>query len=524
MSEKIKQYKKMIALAYGILIVFFMPLYMRDGYVMIGDVKYVFYRNISFLFVIISAIVGIAGFSGHIQKRKPQFSSTDICVLGFAAVSCLSWLFSDYKEIAFWGYDGWNMGLMTQLMLVFGYFLISRWLDEPRTIFICMGAACFIVSLIGIINRFGYDPLYVFQDMSWWDWNRRNLLSTIGNINWLCSYLAAAAPVLIYFCWSSNGIYRCAAIPGAFIVISLMMIQGSSSAYPALAVMLVILFCFSLGNLDRLICFFDVILLIPLFWTIMTALDMALLLPYEVDIEGTFYSQLWIALFLLIVILDAAFRVARKYYYKSMNKVFFESGRVKKTARLLLLGILAVGAVCLCLCQISDVIWNYFGGFSILRFNDEWGSFRGILWKKALQGFAEADIVTKLYGAGPDCFALYMYENVDMNIISSGQWSESIYANAHNEWFTMLINEGILGALTYIGIFVSGIKNAIRNIKRNELCAIVAMAAAAYAVNNFVSFQQAVSTPLIFIVAALGENICRRSCSGIEKEEMADGC
>ena len=69
--------------------------------------------------------------------------------------------------------------------------------------------------------------------MDWWDWNRRNLLSTIGNINWYCSYLAVALPLLLYCFWAGEGWRRIPAGIGAYVGTGAMLLQGSASGYAA---------------------------------------------------------------------------------------------------------------------------------------------------------------------------------------------------------------------------------------------------------------------------------------------------
>ena len=59
-------------------------------------------------------------------RRLKSFSVTDWFVVGYMGVVVISYLVSDYKEVAALGNDKWSMGALMQLSLGAGYFLISR--------------------------------------------------------------------------------------------------------------------------------------------------------------------------------------------------------------------------------------------------------------------------------------------------------------------------------------------------------------------------------------------------------------
>lgn len=443
-------------------------------------------------------------------EERGAFSVTDFFAAAFAVVSSLSYLFSDYKDTAFWGYPGWYMGLTAQLALTGGYFLVSRWYENGRILPGCVWLSAFAVCLTGVLNRTGDDPLHVFGDMSWWDWNRRNLLSTIGNINWFCSYLAVMVPFLIYCFWVGKGYWRLVTGIGAFVGFAALLLQGSSSGYAALAVMLAVLFFGSLRNVSKFLRFLETLLLVPLFGFLMWIFRIDLILPFDVVYH---YTPAWGAMLAALIVLYLLVRAVRA----RGGRDFLESGRVLKAAVLAGAVLLGVGAGIFMGCQLSDAVWDFFGRHGILRFDNHWGNMRGQLWRIAWEGFRDSSLTQKLYGVGPDCFACYFYENYPMDIVVSGQWQEAVYANAHNEWLNMLNNEGILGFMAYTGFFVSAFCRFCGQLRRNRRMMAGMMAVAAYLVNNFFSFGQVVSTPLIFLVIAVCENECRKMDSGLRE-------
>ena len=109
---------------------------------------------------------------------------------------------------------------------------------------------------------------------------------------------------------------------------------------------------------------------------------------------------------------------------------------------------LAAGLICF-----LGVVWNL---RSLLR---EWGSGRDWLWRVTMQGYLDMPLKNKLFGAGPDCFAPYMYARYSgqMDTILSGWWGDAVIANAHNELLNRLICTGAVGCLAFVWLIGSAI-------------------------------------------------------------------
>ena len=106
----------------------------------------------------------------------------------------VSFLCSENKLNALWGDFDWDMGLFSQLVFVGAYFLASRGLSDRTFVkgiafkrLLIYGALITYtaVCVLELVQRLGFDPFGWYADFGFYDWNRRNLLSTIGNINWL---------------------------------------------------------------------------------------------------------------------------------------------------------------------------------------------------------------------------------------------------------------------------------------------------------------------------------------------------
>ena len=64
----------------------------------------------------------------------------------------LSYLFSDYKEMALWGKPGWGMGMLVQVSFAASYFLFSRmWKESKWGIYVVL-IASIPLFLLGYLN------------------------------------------------------------------------------------------------------------------------------------------------------------------------------------------------------------------------------------------------------------------------------------------------------------------------------------------------------------------------------------
>ncbi len=508
MKEKAGEYKQTVVEAYLFLMLLVHPLYMRDGLNYIGDAKYLFYRNVSLVFVA-AALVLLALTRG---KERQKLSGIDVFVLAYMGTSLLSFCFSSYKETALLGFSDWHMGLVTQFLIVFGYFLVSRWYRNGEYGFLLIAVAGVAVSFFAVCNRLGMDPLRVFGDMDWFEWNRRNLLATIGNINWFSCYLMTAFPVLLYLHHRSKGWQRALYLAGVWICTVAVLVQGSMSGLVALGLVLVLLLYLSAEDAEHMLKWMEAVLVIPLWCSLVGIFRIDVLLPEDTGVYRLLISPLWIPMLAVCLLIYGGL------WSLHLRKIW-PGGKIPQGCVGGLLILLAAAlTVILALCQRSDRVWLALGGWDFLRFNDSWGSFRGALWAQSLAAFGKGNLREILLGVGPDCFGAHMEAGQYLNITVAGQWADSVYANAHNEILTMLINEGILGAVAYVGIFVAAF---LRFRKAKEEPAAVAglLVMAGYLANNFFSFQQVVSTPLVFLILGICEARIREkfsSCIGTE--------
>lgn len=508
--------RKILAMAYSLFIFLILPLYMKNGFVMIGDAKYELYFKGTVLMTGMSLLMLLSGIVSGKADLKKERSYAEIMALFFGIVTLVSVFFGMETHVALWGYSDWHMGGITQLMTILGFFVMKNWTEDDRWSFIFLGISSLAICGLSVANRHGADPLNAYSGMDWFEWNRRNLIATIGNINWACCFMAIGVPLLLWAAWILEGKLRIWGYVGAWIAIAGILLQGSDAGILDLVVIMAVLLWISADRWDRLLRTIEIITLIPLFWSVYSVFQIHLVTPADVDIMGKHYSLLWL--------MPLAICITIRYGAGKLAKRGGESCRLKKPIRIGIAVAVLAGAVIFVLCQISDGVWTALGNKEVLRFSDSWGSLRGGVWKESIRCFGEMGISRKLFGAGPDCYAILM-ESRGTRLAAEGQWESAVYANAHNEYLTMLINEGILGVVTYFGIYACVAARLASDKRRQPKTVLGILILTSYLGNQFFSFQQVISTPMMLMILGImdAENIKLsdnvRNATMIEKQE-----
>ena len=219
-------------LVYGYLVILFagLPLYMQNKLVMIGNAKYLFFRNTT---LVLGAFVVLAvlwqGIRGE-RTTKRTWKKTDVFMLLYLVSAIFSYGISPCREDVLLGYPGWYMGLVTQGLLVGIYFAVSRYYDGSRSIWWIAGITAGIVTFIGLLNRLDIDVLGTFRGMENGEWNRTQLLSTIGNNNWYAGYISVTAGISLAAAYMGKRQGRVLGMLGSFLFLASAITSNSTTA------------------------------------------------------------------------------------------------------------------------------------------------------------------------------------------------------------------------------------------------------------------------------------------------------
>lgn len=501
MKTKDSEFQCMLCKLYMVVILCVLPLYTRGTYVQLGDAKYLLFRNVSFICVglwLVTAVIcsvqqrlvrksGIGRQESALCRPERALSTMDICMAAYGGSVLLSAFLSAYEKTAWLGYRDWYMGAVSQLLFVAIYFMVSRCGAYSDSLIYLGEGAMLLVCLIAFLQRLEMDVLGLHKIFNRGDWEYKHMLSTVGNINWLCGYLcvAIAFPVSAYL-HSEKGWKKAAHYFVSVAGLALLCIQGSDVGWALCAACIGICLVWGRKNIvfiqRSLMLAAGMVFCLPCFGRLAFLRGSIHAMPEDGNVyERISWRGWWLVLACLLLVIGLIKWQRKRRCHQSSERQPAAPVIVICLAVIILLIIIAAEEI-----RLPEYFWQ---------------EGRGALWKLAWSGFLNAGGLQKLIGAGPDCFAEYLHNGFQTSTVihSSGHWNGAIFANAHNEWLNQLVNIGFLGAACYLGIFVTAIRRY-----RGMLLGVLAVGL--YFVNSLVSFQQVMNAPFLFLVLGLCEN------------------
>lgn len=517
-------FMEMMVSMYVFILLVVYPLYYNNKYYDMGDAKYSFFQFVSFAFLgalILGLIIWvIANFNKEsFSKIIKRFTATDWFAFAFFVVIYLSFLFSSDKKMAFYGFPGWNMGLIAQLIFVLLYFFVAKfWKWSPSTLIAGLITAS-ITYFLTVIMRFGFDPLEMYENLSQVDIEK--FVSTLGQTTWYSSYAVLLFPVGVY--WYFNDDKRWIKIfTSIFIILGTMSLctAHSDSAYIAFGFILLVFFWYAFNSNEKMLRFLEIAIMVLLSCKLVGVFEdlfperLTVLVTGEEKISKfVTHSGLMFSALILMIILYVAFRVVLEKTYDAKKK--------ESTFDIKKLSILRVVAVCMVVggmvlvtllivfttLHVLPPFLNKLYDVSFFVFDNGWGNHRGFNWRAAVMALKNASFKDLLIGVGPDCFSVAMDKYYGAEV--ANYWNGLKLACAHNEFLNVLVTEGILGLIAYVGFMVSSLVRCIK-ASNKELAAIFIMAIVlAYVGHNFFCYQQCICTPILFLFIGIGEVIVK---------------
>ena len=490
-------------LVYGYLVILFagLPLYMQNKLVMIGNAKYLFFRNTT---LVLGVFVVLAALWQRIrgeQKRKRMWNNTDVFMLLYLASATLAYGISPCRETVLLGDPGWYMGLVTQVLLVGIYFAVSRYYDGSKSIWWIAGITAGIVTLIGLLNRLDIDVLGTFREMENGEWNRTQLLSTIGNNNWYAGYISVTAGISLAAAFMGKRQVRALGMLGSFLFFASAITSNSTTAILAACGLSLLLLLFSLRKRSRLLRALEILMLLPLsvFMVRMFLLLHLTGLVLAGDVEKRlFFTPVWYGVFGVEAVLYLILRMRER----RQRKDFLESGRIYRIAVVAGAVMICAGVLLGCL-LLGGIVEN---GNEMLS---EAANGRSALWKVTLLTYGKEGLLYQFFGTGPGSYyhMLYQWGSDAMDWINRGLLDNNVYSNAHNEWLTLLVEQGILGMIAYGGIFFTAFRNLRTSALRDPRGLAVFLGLTGYLICLLFTFQHVLSTPFAFALLGMARGV-----------------
>lgn len=499
-----------LAIAVSVLV----PLYLKNGYHGVGDCKYELYRGIMIAGLSITAVFLVIFWLMSNFKIKDNLSVLDGFILAFSILMIISAIAGGNFKECINGYNGWYMGILMLLSFVALYFILSRFGKYYQAILIAMLGTAFITYVIAILHRLLIDPIGVYglgTEAEISDYYKNMFLSTLGQSSWNSAYLCTIFPVGIgLYCIAKNELLRITS--GIFTLVGFMTLvsQNGDSPYFALAGFMPLLFVLCADEARKMMRFFEVV-----FMFFLSTKCIALLFAWH-TFEGLVLEKI------------TSFVLYNKFmWFVAIESVIlwivfmiFEKKKVynAKIVRGIGYGIIAIEVCIIVACIVimrcfakgilSEKMMTVVSQIPYLQWNEYWGNGRGKTWMFSVKMFKDMSITNKLFGVGPDGYAPYAYASYSEQLAQ--MWGEIKLTNAHNEWLNALINYGIIGVISYIGIFISAIVSFIKNVKKEPILICFTTTIVSYMCHNFFCYQTVCCTPFVFILIGIGAYICRK--------------
>lgn len=509
---------------YLILILVVYPFFFLNNYSDIGNSKNLFYRSVTVVFLFAVCLL-----PGKMKVDIRSFSKMDDAMILFGVSSILAFVICADKAVGLNGAYGWNMGLVTEMLMIGTYFVISRkWKPDIRMLY-AAGIAAALVFVLGILNRFSIDPLGMLADLE----QEKELLflSTIGQATWYSAFLCVTFPMgLSFFFLEKEKKKRIAAAAFCIISSATLVTQNSDSAFFALGVVLLVLGWQAFRSYADLARYFEVLMLISGTFGLVGIMQKVLSQSaVRLDRLSAFFSQsIWIwCVFVLAVGCRLLLRLSIiRALLEKMNLILI------RNVLYVLIGLTIVALFVFIILNASGLTEELLGssiGRGYFRFDDSWGNNRGFLWKFSMKMYLEEPLVNQLIGVGPDSYVTRAYQLPEYVLLlrtyGQGMWKDAYVMCAHCEPLNMLICQGICGLAAFGMIFVVGIGNALRwfhansvsdrddagreLLERRMLTYGIALCMVSYLAHNIFCYSLIVSTPLVFLLAGMGESIYR---------------
>lgn len=522
------------------------PLIYNDFYFDILQTKY--YTVLTLSIIMILALIVICGFAGgfknffdNLNKKgfvvwfKEEFSIWDICIMVFWLMSALSTAFAGrFIMESITGDKGRYSGLLLISIYVILYFTVSRMFSFGKVYFTVFLAVSIPVCLFGYTDYFNMDILGFKEKISPEQWPI--FTSTIGNINTytavLAFYIAIAGTLFITTPFKSdNGRGESIGKIVFYYVIMLMnfiaLAMGTSdNGYLTLAAFFGLVPFVAFRTMEGVRRFILTILTYLLGIKIIQLINISYA-GKVLGISGLYdfisdfkYLNLIIAVLALTVIIMYVLEYRKKEKRRD-NEVLLRSLRYIWLA---ILVIMLAAIVFMGMKINSDVTAakeKYGALADYFVFNDSWGTFRGYIWRAAVEEYMKFPLLHKIFGSGPDTFGLYigLLRNEEMTSVT-GQFFDA----THNEYIQFLFTLGPIATIAYILALILPSVEALRTrlfyLRDNTMLPYLyacAIAVICYATQAVVNLNLPVVTPFLWIFLSIMVAILR------DKGEVING-
>ncbi|MCR4955880.1 MAG: O-antigen ligase family protein [Lachnospiraceae bacterium] len=473
MEEKLKKAGDVAIVAWYILLITLFMYYIENNYFNMLEAKSRVVHLGMLAFIGVSTLILLMKLlyvpvNETIKSYVARLTLLDYGVLLFALAAIWSNVFTDYKEAALYGSYGWSVGTLWIVGLCFTYFFLSNH-HGFNAGYLYLAAVCVGVELLWVcVNGFYVDPLGMHERLAAVDYPR--YVGSIGNTNW---YVGFVTMVLPFFLLGAEKVDSLQKRLGLSILLILATISAVTincmGIYLGFGAVMAAYLCYSFSTKRRLELAMENIAVMG------TGLGiLALLADQFAMVQLDWANELLLKPYVFGVVIVVA--LGMDGFLKNRKEETYE--KWKKLYLTLFCIILFFGGAIVLYTQVKT-------------FDDSWGTNRGGIWKVAIKTFLDFPLIQKLFGGGTGCFGYYYLE------LTGSDWVR----NAHNEYLEFLVTTGIVGGISYVGIYVGAWMEAVK--RKNLLSTIAVLSLTGYAAQALVNNPQALNGAVFISILAM---------------------
>ena len=453
----------------GVFVIF--VYYTDNAYFNMLEAKAQIFQFVALLFVGFSTIVVLGKLNflpvkATLAKYMKSLNGLDYFVFLFGVSSILSNLVTEHKNEALLGSYGWSVGTIWVIGLCAVYFYVSSQVKLSKAICWIVGAATGLQYVLVVLNGFYVDVFSLHQNLAAKDYVR--YVGTIGNTNWYVGYVVMTLPFLLlgthYLKVAESVGLRLLLIFATMSCITI----NCQGVYLGVGGILFFYLLWAMKNKRQLMIALMNFGIMTISVGILAMIGRVLPM---VSLDGinslVITAKCWGSVLGLVAVVAVILAKTKEEHYNKIRK--YLQGAV------VLLGVVFAGVILTC---------------QIKEFDDHWGTNRGRIWKVAVKAFRESAPVHKLFGVGTNCFG-FCYKQ-----ITGSDWVR----NAHNEFLEYLVTTGILGLVSYVGIYAQVL---LRKGKDNAVAIACKLAVVGYMAQAVVNNPQALNGAIFFTILAI---------------------
>lgn len=407
----------------------------------------------------------------------------------FLLANIFSFIFADDKESAWTGATGRGFGLGMVIVLILCFVCLAREFEFDNLFFYVTAFIMIAAVTMAVLQHFKIDVAGFRENIKAAD--KEKFISFFGNMNTYGSYLATFIPVFVAaFVFSDKKFTKI--IAGITIFVSALGVVPAKSDNVYLGTAVSFMLIFYLAVLAKR--FLDFLYSMVIFMA-----GLSLISYLTVKFSGSKRAINGIAGFLrnetllgvVLIAMVVICLVFTLFYYK--KKDLFLKVQGKKTLIIITITFVVIGIVGIILGVNSSHT-------QIFKFDDEWGTYRGFIWKRSWRAFKAGNLIEKLFGYGNDSLLPVMKRMFYDDMIAA---TGKVYDNAHNEPLQFLVTTGIFGMVSYIGLYVSSFIYVMKRAKNDVVAISLFAGATGYIACGLVYLNQPITTPFYFVLLAL---------------------